>query len=126
MNARDKQELMRLAEKLTAAELLALAPRMPEIDDVVEAERLRRLQAKVARLPRRERCGAKSRRTGQPCRRWAMPNGRCPQHGGKSTGPKTPEGKARTLAAMREGWRRWAERRKKAKVTKKYDGNESR
>jgi hypothetical protein len=29
-----------------------------------------------------------------------------------ATGPKTPEGKARALAAMREGWKRWrAERR---------------
>jgi hypothetical protein len=34
----------------------------------------------------------------------AMKNGRCKFHGGKSTGPKTPEGRARVaLAATRDG-----------------------
>ena len=37
------------------------------------------------------RCGAKTRK-GTPCRAPAMRNGRCRLHGGKSTGPKTPEG----------------------------------
>src|SRR5690625_7181644 len=32
------------------------------------------------------RCGAKTR-TGKPCKNWAMANGRCRMHGGKSTGP---------------------------------------
>src|SRR6516165_5592652 len=32
------------------------------------------------------RCGARSKRTGKPCRDAAMPNGRCKLHGGKSTG----------------------------------------
>jgi len=32
------------------------------------------------------RCGARNR-SGKPCRNWAMPNGRCRMHGGKSTGP---------------------------------------
>jgi uncharacterized protein YjcR len=32
------------------------------------------------------RCGAHSRRTGQPCRQPAMANGRCRMHGGRSTG----------------------------------------
>jgi hypothetical protein len=44
------------------------------------------------------RCGAKNR-AGYPCRAPAMPNGRCRQHGGKSTGPRTPEGTDRMLAA---------------------------
>ena len=38
------------------------------------------------------RCGAKARTTGSPCRAPAMPNGRCRMHGGKSTGPRTPDG----------------------------------
>ncbi|MCE3234978.1 MAG: hypothetical protein K0Q50_1158 [Vampirovibrio sp.] len=38
------------------------------------------------------RCGAKSKRTGNPCKQPAMANGRCRLHGGKSTGPKTTEG----------------------------------
>lgn len=33
-----------------------------------------------------KRCGAKNR-SGKPCQKWAMPNGRCANHGGKSTGP---------------------------------------
>ena len=35
------------------------------------------------------RCGAKTR-TGGKCGHYAMPNGRCRYHGGKSTGAKTP------------------------------------
>jgi uncharacterized protein YjcR len=34
----------------------------------------------------RKRCGAKKRRDGQPCQRWAMKNGRCRLHGGKNVG----------------------------------------
>ncbi|UCE07914.1 MAG: hypothetical protein JSW07_07750 [bacterium] len=33
-----------------------------------------------------KRCRAKTR-SGKPCRNWAMPNGRCRMHGGKSPGP---------------------------------------
>ena len=46
------------------------------------------------------RCGAKTRapRSG-PCRAPAMKNGRCRLHGGKSTGPRTEEGRARIRAA---------------------------
>lgn len=40
------------------------------------------------------RCGAKTRR-GTRCQGPAMPNGRCRMHGGKSTGPRTPEGLVR-------------------------------
>jgi hypothetical protein len=46
------------------------------------------------------------------CNAWAMPNGRCRVHGGASTGPKSPEGKARVVAAMVEGRREWVERRR--------------
>ncbi len=35
-------------------------------------------------------CGAHARSTGKPCRRFAMANGRCDMHGGKSTGAKNP------------------------------------
>jgi len=44
------------------------------------------------------RCGAKNR-AGCPCRAHAMANGRCRLHGGKSTGPRTPEGIARSATA---------------------------
>jgi len=45
------------------------------------------------------RCGARSKRTGKPCRAAAMPNGRCKVHGGKSTGPRTTEGLERSRRA---------------------------
>ena len=38
--------------------------------------------------------------TGRPCRALALPNGRCVRHGGKSTGPRTPEGKRRSVANL--------------------------
>ena len=38
-------------------------------------------------------CGAYARSSGNPCQAKAMPNGRCKNHGGISTGPKTPEGR---------------------------------
>jgi hypothetical protein len=44
------------------------------------------------------RCGAK-RRDGGSCRQPAMRNGRCRMHGGKSTGPRTPEGLERVRKA---------------------------
>ncbi len=57
--------------------------------------------------PQHLRCGAKTR-LGRPCIRRPVPGKkRCPNHGGLSTGPRTPEGKARTLAALRRGWLAW-------------------
>ena len=49
-------------------------------------------------------CGAKNRR-GEPCQcKQVFRGGRCLFHGGLSTGPKTEEGKARALAALK-AWR---------------------
>lgn len=48
-----------------------------------------------------ELCAARNRQ-GNPCKARALPNGRCRNHGGMSTGPKTPEGKARALANLRQ------------------------
>jgi len=74
------------------------------------------------RLGERERCDALLRRpwTKGPdgrfrlrhprCQAWAMPNGRCRFHGGASTGPRSPEGKAKVVAAMTEGRRAWVAR----------------
>lgn len=44
------------------------------------------------------RCGARTR-SASSCRQPAMPNGRCRLHGGKSTGPRTAEGRERCAAA---------------------------
>lgn len=43
-------------------------------------------------------CGAKTRQGGS-CQQPSMPNGRCRLHGGKSTGPRTPEGLERSRKA---------------------------
>lgn len=45
--------------------------------------------------PRKSRCGAKASSTGLPCRKYAMPNGRCRLHGGKSI--PAPKGHKRAL-----------------------------
>jgi hypothetical protein len=45
-------------------------------------------------------CGAKTRR-GTPCQCMSVnPGGRCRLHGGLSTGPRTPEGRFRSLRAL--------------------------
>ena len=45
-------------------------------------------------------CGAEARTNGnRPCRNFAMANGRCRFHGGKSTGAKTKEGKEKIASA---------------------------
>ena len=53
------------------------------------------------------KCGAWARSKGRPCIRKARENGRCPNHGSESTGPRTPEGKARWLKAVKASWKRW-------------------
>ncbi len=48
-----------------------------------------------------ERCLARTRR-GTPCQSRALPSGRCKFHGGLSTGPKSPEGKAKALSCLKQ------------------------
>src|SRR6266498_4579228 len=67
-----------------------------------EREPIERVRARLHALLKANaapRCGARSKRTGLPCRAAAMPNGRCKVHGGKSTGPRTPEGLERSRKA---------------------------
>ena len=52
-----------------------------------EREPIERVRARLEALVMANaapRCGARSKRTGKPCRAAAMPNGRCKVHGGKS------------------------------------------
>ena len=50
------------------------------------------------------KCAAKTR-TGEPCKRRGVgKGGRCRNHGGMSTGPKTPEGRKRISSAQRHRW----------------------
>jgi hypothetical protein len=62
-------------------------------------ERVRARLEALVRANAAPRCGARCKRTGKPCRAAAMPNGRCKVHGGKSTGPRTPEGLERSRRA---------------------------
>ena len=74
---------------------------------LAEAQAQARAAARLAR--RRVRCGALTRR-GTPCRAFSEPGRRrCRFHGGRSTGPRTPEGKARIAEAQRRRWARWRE-----------------
>jgi len=69
---------------------------------MIEREPIDRMRARLEALLKANaapRCGARSKRTGKPCRGAAMPNGRCKLHGGKSTGPRTPEGLERSRRA---------------------------
>ncbi|WP_350172587.1 HGGxSTG domain-containing protein [Hyphomonas sp.] len=52
----------------------------------------------------RKRCGARTRsRNGAPCQCKVVPGRtRCRFHGGLSTGPRTPEGKARCAEGLRQ------------------------
>lgn len=59
-------------------------------------------------MRRKTLCGARTRLDGHPCKRMALTNGRCPNHGGMSTGPKTAEGRARISQAQRARWQRVA------------------
>jgi hypothetical protein len=71
----------------------------------------------------KQRCGALVRHRHGFCRKWPVPG--CRFHGGRSTGPLTDEGKARSLAAMREGRQRWLEEtraKKTAGEIKRFPG----
>ena len=52
--------------------------------------------------PSGKRCGAYARSTGKPCKRRALRSGRCLNHGGLSSGPRTLEGRRRVGEASRE------------------------
>lgn len=62
-----------------------------------------------------ERCGARTK-AGTPCQRPAVKKtGRCTRHGGKSTGPRTEEGRAQIAAAQFKHGRLTKEARAEAK-----------
>ena len=72
------------------------------INGPLERELIDRVRARLEALLKANaapRCGARSKRTGKRCQGAAMPNGRCKLHGGKSTGPRTPEGLERSRRA---------------------------
>lgn len=83
-------------------------------------------------------CGAFARSTGQPCKAKALANGRCKNHGGMSTGPKTVEGRQAVSTATRhrmaagqakvalEGFYRWLEEGGRLLLSKRAKARETR
>lgn len=54
-----------------------------------------------------DRCAARTR-SGRPCKAKGYgKGGRCKNHGGMSTGARTPEGRAKLAEAVRARWARW-------------------
>src|SRR5436190_10208805 len=71
-------------------------------NEPLEREPIDRVRARLEALLKANaasRCGARSKRTGKTCQGAAMPNGRCKFRGGKSTGPRAPEGLERSRRA---------------------------
>lgn len=68
--------------------------------------RIAQARAPAIKSGQRVPCGGRRRRDGQPCQALSVPGKRrCKWHGGYSTGPRTPEGKARALANLRRAGR---------------------
>ena len=87
-------------------------PKTPQVATRIEAENIeKRLAEWRARQADRDAklrvtCGAKTR-AGHPCKMKSEPGRRrCKFHGGKSTGPRTAEGRARIAEAQRKRWMR--------------------
>jgi transcriptional regulator with XRE-family HTH domain len=86
------------------------------LDALLEAaitRELSRMQEREAQRMARLRvvCGAMTTRLGTPCRNKSEPGRRrCKFHGGRSTGPKTAEGRERIAAAQRKRWAAWREK----------------
>ncbi len=82
--------------------------RNEQLEEKFQAEMARlRENARLKSARRRQRCNARTR-VGYPCKLLSEPGKtRCKFHGGKSTGPKTPEGKARIAEAQRKRWAKW-------------------
>ena len=53
-------------------------------------------------MRRKIKCGAYARSTGNPCQGKALRNGRCRNHGGYSTGPRTEAGRRAVGEATRQ------------------------
>ena len=70
----------------------------------------------------KQRCGARVRHRHGFCKKWPVPGKtRCRFHGGCSTGAITEDGKARSLAAMHDGWQRWLEETRAKKAAGEID-----
>ena len=90
----------------------------------------RSINKKGVNMRRKIFCRAYARSTGKPCLASAMRNGRCRNHGGLSTGPKSPEGRRSIAEATRqrmlsgqrmralEGYRAWLDNGGRERLSK--------
>lgn len=75
-----------------------------ELSRMKEREAQRRASLRVT-------CGAKTTRKGTACRNKSEPGRkRCKFHGGRSTGPRTAEGRQRVVDAQLKRWAEWRSR----------------
>jgi len=89
-------------------------------------------------VKKKHTCGAFARSTGQPCKAKALANGRCKNHGGMSTGPKTVEGRKAVSRATKkrmaagqaknalEGFYRWLDAGGRLLLSKRARARETR
>ena len=83
---------------------------------LVEDFELERFSNRTKPMAKQAICGAQTRQN-LPCERKALANGRCRNHGGLSSGPKTAEGRERIAEAQRARWAQWRSERQ-SKVLK--------
>jgi hypothetical protein len=91
--------MAKLGGIIAAAPLPALLLRTYSWMVRVQANEAAANSRKAGRL---RRCDARRKYDGQPCAAKPLVNGRCKYHGGMSTGPRTPEGRSRALANLRQ------------------------
>ena len=90
------------------------------------------------KVKKKHTCGAFARSTSQPCKAKALANGRCKNHGGMSTGPKTVEGRQAVSQATKqrmaagqakkalEGFNRWLNAGGRLLLSKRAKARETR
>jgi hypothetical protein len=81
----------------------------------VDADGCERLIGWNERKSDRPKCAARTRAGGSCKASVVRGKARCRLHGGCSTGPRTPEGKARSAAGVKAYWERWRAAREAAK-----------
>ena len=97
------QQITRRRVKLGGERILKAEQEQLQAKIDKELARVREKERKAA-AKRRELCGAKTRK-GTPCKALSEPGKRrCKLHGGKSTGAKTAEGRARIVEAQKRRW----------------------
>lgn len=97
----------RARPEITRASRTCTLARTTPVTETATLAAVDRMRARLIPKPQRNTgtarviCGAKRRRDGQPCEALSVPGKRrCKWHGGASTGPRSDEGRARSLANL--------------------------